>query len=130
MASSIITNNPEGGFMNKGDLTCSIAMAKLLATVPEDAEIGSVAVFVGVKGGGVYMGSHMDSNPEQIASMLSAFSEAKRSVLEGIIRVHGMETMVSVMFFLASSTANTKELGSDPSDFFKKYFVPNPEEEE
>jgi hypothetical protein len=104
-------------------------MAKLLASVPEDAEIGSVAVFVGVKGGGVYMGSHMDANPEQIASMISAFSEAKRSVLEGIIRVYGMETMVSVMFFLASSTATTQELENDPSDFFKKYFVPKPEEE-
>ena len=116
--------------MKKGDLTCSIAMAKLLATVPEDADIESVAVFVGVRGNGVYMGSHMDANPEQIASMISAFSEAKRSVLEGIIRVHGMETMVSVMFFLASSTANTKELGNDPSDFFKQYFVPKSGEEE
>jgi ribosome-binding factor A len=116
--------------MKKGDLTCSIAMAKLLATVPEDAEIESVAVFVGVRGNGVYMGSHMDSNPEQIASMISAFSEAKRSILEGIIREHGMETMVSVMFFLASSTANTKELENDPNDFFKQYFVPKPEEDE
>jgi hypothetical protein len=115
--------------MKKGDLTCSIEMAKLLSTVPEDAEIGSVAVFVGVKGSGVYMGSFMDENPEQVASMISAISEAKSSLMEGIIRVHGMETMVSVMFFLASSTAHTKELGTDPADIFKKYFVPEPEEE-
>jgi hypothetical protein len=115
--------------MNKGDLACSIAMAKLLAAVPEDAEIGSVAVFVGVKGSGVYMGSNMDANPEQIASMISAFSEAKRSVLEGIIRDHGMEMMVSVMFFLASSSPNAKELGNDPADIFKQYFVSKPDEE-
>jgi hypothetical protein len=127
---SIITDTREGGAMNKGDLTCSLAMAKLLATVPEDADIGSVAVFVGVKGGGVYMGAHMDANPVQIASMISAFSEAKRSVLEGIIREHGMDTLVSVMFFLAGSTANTKELGSDPSDFYKQYFVPKSGDEE
>lgn len=37
--------------MKKGELTCSMAMAKLLAAVPEDAEIGSAAVFVGIKGG-------------------------------------------------------------------------------
>lgn len=116
--------------MKKGDLTCSIAMAKLLAGVPEDAEIGSVAMFVGVKGSGVYMGSHLDANPEQIASMISAFSEAKRSVLEGIIREHGMEMMLSVMFFLASSNADARELGADPADFFKQYFVPKPEEED
>lgn len=116
--------------MKKGDLTCSIAMAKLLAGVPEDAEIGSVAMFVGVKGSGVYMGSHLDANPEQIASMISAFSEAKRSVLEGIIREHGMEMMLSVMFFLDSSNADVRELGADPADFFKQYFVPKPEEEE
>ncbi|HEY3307217.1 MAG TPA: hypothetical protein VGJ93_02065 [Desulfuromonadaceae bacterium] len=116
--------------MKKGDLTCSIAMAKLLAAVPEDAEIGSVAMFVGVKGSGVYMGSHMDANPEQIASMISAFSEAKRSVLEGIIREHGMEMMVSVMFFLASSNTDTRELGADPADFFKQYFVPKHDEDE
>ena len=116
--------------MNKGDLTCSIAMARLLASVPEDAEIGSVAVFVGVKGGGVYMGSTMDANPEQIASMLSAFGEAKRSVLENIMQEHGTELMVSVMFFLASSSANARELGSDPSDIFKNFFVPKPPEDE
>ena len=115
--------------MKKGDLTCSIAMAKLLSTGPEDADIGSVAIFVGVKGSGVYMGSYMDANPEQIASMISAISEAKSSLMEGIIRTHGMETMVSVMFFLASSTATTKELGSDPSDSFRKYFIPKSEEE-
>ena len=129
-ASAIITNNPGGDVMNKGDLTCSIAMARLLATVPEDAEIGSVAVFVGVKGGGVYMGSTMDANPEQIASMISAFSEAKRSVIESIIREHGTEMMVSVMFFLASSRTNAQELGSDPSDILKHYFVPKLEDEE
>jgi len=118
--------------MKKGDLTCSIAMAKLLSTVPEDAEIGSVAVFVSVKGSGgsgVYMGSSMDANPEQIASMISAISQAKSSLLEGIIHSYGMETMVSVLFFLASSTAKTKELGSDPLDDFKRYFMPKPEEE-
>ena len=76
------------------------------------------------------MGSSMDANPEQIASMISAFSEAKRSVLESIIREHGTEMMVSVMFFLASSSANAKELGSDPSDFLKHYFVPNSVDEE
>jgi len=116
--------------MNKGDLSCSIAMARLLSAVPEDADIGSVAVFVGVKGGGVYMGSTMDANPEQIASMISAFSEAKRSVLEGIIREHGTEMMVSVMFFLASSSADAKELESNPSNIFKQYFVPKTEDEE
>jgi hypothetical protein len=116
--------------MRKGDLTCSIEMARLLSSVPEDAEIGSVAIFVGVKGSGVYMGSTMDSNPEQIASMISAFSEAKQSVLEGIIREHGMEMMVSVMFFLASSSANAKELGTDPSDILKQYFVPKTGDEE
>ena len=118
--------------MKKGDLTCSIAMTKLLSTVPEDAEIGSVAVFVSVKGSGgsgVYMGSSMDANPEQMASLISAISEAKKSLLDGIVRVYGMETMVSVLFFLASSTANTKELGSDPFDSFKKYFIPKPEGE-
>ena len=108
--------------MKKSDLTCSTAMAGLLASVPEDAEIGSVAVFVGVKGGGVYMGSHMGANPEQIASMISAFSEAKRSVIDGIIRDYGMETMVTVMYFLASNHPDAKELGND--DFFQKYFVP------
>jgi L-asparaginase/Glu-tRNA(Gln) amidotransferase subunit D len=115
--------------MKKGDLTCSIEMAKLLSTVPEDAEIGSVAIFVGVKGSGVYMGSYMDANPEQIASMISAISEAKSSLMDGIVRVHGMETMVSVLFFLASSTASTKDLGSDPFDSFKKYFIPKSEKE-
>ena len=65
--------------MQKGDLACSIAMTQLLATVPEDADIGSVAIFVGVKGSGVYMGSYMDANPEQIASMINAVSEAKSS---------------------------------------------------
>jgi hypothetical protein len=130
VASAIITSNPGGDIMNKGDLTCSIAMARLLSSVPEDADIGSVAVFVGVKGGGVYMGSTMAANPEQIASMISAFSEAKRSVLEGIIREHGTEMMVSVMFFLASSSANAKELGSDPSDIFKHFFVPKIDDEE
>jgi hypothetical protein len=115
--------------MKKGDLTCSIAMAKLLSTVPEDADIGSVAVFVGVKGSGVYMGSYMDANPEEIASMISAISEAKSSLMESIIRVHGMETMVTVLFFLASSTAHTKELGSDPLDSFRKFFIPTTEKE-
>ena len=75
------------------------------------------------------MGSTMDANPEQIASMLSAFGEAKRSVLESIIREYGTELMVSVMFFLASSSANARELGSDPSDIFKNYFVPKPPED-
>ena len=115
--------------MKKGDLTCSLEMTKLLSTVPEDAEIGAVAIFVSVKGSGVYMGSSMDANPEQMASMINAISEAKSSLLESIIRVYGMETMVSVLFFLASSTANTKELGSDPFDAFRKYFIPKPEEE-
>jgi len=115
--------------MKKGELTCSIAMAKLLSTVPEDSEIGSVAVFVSVKGGGVYMGSSMDANPEQMASLINAISEAKNSLMESIIRIYGMETMVSVLFFLASSTANMKELESDPFDSFKKYFIPKPEEE-
>src|SRR3974390_2604428 len=94
----ILLFNLGGDIMNKGDLTCSIAMTRLLSSVPEDAEIGSVAVFVGVKGGGVYMGSTMADNPQKIASMISAFSEAKRSILENIIREHGMEMMVSVMF--------------------------------
>ena len=110
--------------MKKSDLTCSTVMAELLSGVPEDAEIGSVAVFVGVKGGGVYMGSNMGANPEQIAAMISAFSEAKRSVLDGIIRDYGMETMVTVMYFLASSHPDAKELGNDPDDLFRKYFVP------
>lgn len=108
--------------MKKGDLTCSIPMAKLLAGVPEDAEIGSVAMFVGVKGGGVYMGSHMEANPEQIASMLGAFGEAKRTVIEGIIRDHGTEMLVTVMFYLASSQAGAQDLGTD--ELLKKYFVP------
>ncbi|MBT1072901.1 hypothetical protein [Pelotalea chapellei] len=116
--------------MKKGDLTCSIPMAKLLAGVPQDAEIGSVAVFVGMKGGGVYMGSQMDANPESMAFMLSAFSEAKRSVIESIIQEHGMEMLVSVMFFLAVSNRNTQELDGDPADVFKRYFVPRPEEDE
>lgn len=110
--------------MKKGDLTCSIPMAKLLAGVPEDAEIGSVAVFVGVKGAGVYMGSHMDANPEQMASMITAFGEAKRSVIEGIIREHGMEMLVTVMFFLGTSNPEAKQFGDDPADLLKKYFVP------
>jgi hypothetical protein len=108
--------------MKKGELACSTAMAGLLAGIPEDVEIESAAVFIGVKGGGVYMGSHMGANPEQIASMISAFGEAKRSVIDGIIREFGMETMVTVMYFLASSHPDAKELGND--DVFKKYFVP------
>ena len=116
--------------MKKGDLTCSIPMAKLLAGVPQDAEIGSVAVFVGIKGGGVFMGSQLDADPESMAYMLSAFSEAKRSVIEGIIQEHGMEMLVSVMFFLAVSNGNTKELENDPADVFRRYFVPRPEEDE
>lgn len=110
--------------MKKGELTCSIPMARLLASVPEDSDIGSVAIFVGVKGSGVFMGSLMDANPEQLASMISAFGEAKQSVIEGIIRDHGMEMMVSVMFYLASSHAETRDLGIDPSDLLRKYFVP------
>jgi hypothetical protein len=66
----------------------------------------------------------MDSNPEKIASMISAFGEAKRSILEGIVREHGMEMMVTVMYFLASSQADVKELGNDPADILRKYFVP------
>ena len=110
--------------MKKSELTCSTAMAGLLAGVPDDAEIGSVAVFVGVKGGGVFMGSHMAASPEEMAAMISAFGEAKRSVIEGIIRDHGMDTMVTVMFFLASNHPDAKELGTDPADFLRKYFVP------
>lgn len=115
--------------MKKGDLTCSIPMAQLLAGVPEDADIGSVAVFVGVKGRGVYMGSHMDANPEQIASMITAFGEAKRSVLEGIIREHGMEMMVTVMFFLGTTQPEARDAGTGPADILNKYFVPNRQEE-
>jgi hypothetical protein len=114
--------------MKKNELTCSIAMTRLLANVPENAEIGSVAVFVGVKGSGVFMGSRMDTNPEEIAAMLSAFGAARREVIEGIIREHGMELMVSVLFFLASSQADTKELGNDYEDILKNYFVPKPGE--
>ena len=110
--------------MKKGDLSCSTAMASLLAGVPEDADIESVAVFIGVKGGGVFMGSHMTANPRDIASMISAFGEAKSSVIEGIIRDHGMETMVTVMYFLASSHPDAKDLGNDPDAFFRKFFVP------
>jgi hypothetical protein len=110
--------------MKKSDLACSTTMASLLAGVPADAEIGSVAVFVGVKGSGVIMGAHMDSNPEKIASMISAFGEAKRSILEGIIREHGMEMMVTVMYFLASSQADAEDLGNGPADILNKYFVP------
>lgn len=116
--------------MKKGDLTCSIPMAKLLSGLPQEAEIGSVAVFVGLKGGGVFMGSQIDADPESMAYMLSAFSEAKRSVIESIIREHGMEMLVSVMFLLAVSNKNTQELEGDPEDIFKRYFVPQHEEDE
>jgi hypothetical protein len=107
--------------MKKSELTCSIPMAKLLTGVPEEADIGSIAVFVGVKGSGVFMGSQMAANPEEIASMLSAFNEAKQSVIEGIIRDHGMQMMVSVMFFLASSNPDAKNLGIDPEELMRKY---------
>lgn len=107
--------------MKKSDLTCSIPVAKLLTGVPEEAEIGSIAVFVGVKGSGVFMGSQMAANPEEIASMLGAFNEAKQSVIEGIIRDHGMQMMVSVMFFLASSHPDVKNLGIDPEELLRKY---------
>lgn len=107
--------------MKKSDLTCSIPMAKLLTGVPEEADIGSIAVFVGVKGSGVFMGSQMAANPEEIASMLSAFNEAKQSVIEGIIRDHGMQMMVSVMFFLASSHPDAKNLGINPEELMRKY---------
>ena len=116
--------------MKKGELTCSLAMAKLLAGVPEDAEIGSAAIFVGIKGGGVFMGSHIDPNPEEMASMLSAFSEAKQPVIEGIIREHGMEMLVTVMFYLASSQPNAKEMDKDPADLFRQYFVPSHEKDD
>ena len=112
--------------LKKSDLSCSIAMARLLANVPENAEIGSVAIFVGIKGSGIFMGSRMDTNPEEIASMLSAFGSARREVIEGLIREHGMELIVSVLFFLASSQAETKELGNDPADILKNYFIPKP----
>ena len=115
--------------MKKNELACSITMAKLLANVPEEADIGSVAVFVGVRGSGVFMGSRMETNPEEIASMLSAFGTARREMIEGIIREHGVELMVSVLFFLASSQAGTKNLGNDPADLVKNYFVPHPGEE-
>jgi hypothetical protein len=124
---SAYRNDPEGGVMRKSEFTCSAAMAGLLAGIPEDVEIESAAVFIGVKGGGVYMGSHLGADPEQIASMVSAFGEAKRSVMDGIIREFGMETMVTVMYFLASSHPDAKELEGD--DFFKKYFVPKLREE-
>ena len=110
--------------MKKGELTCSAAMTSLLTSVPEDADIESVAVFVGVKGGGVFMGSHMAASPRDIASMISAFGEAKSSVIEGIIRDHGMETMVTVMYYLASSHPDAKDLATDPDAFFRKFFVP------
>jgi hypothetical protein len=115
--------------MKKNELTCSIAMARLLANVPEDAEIGSVAIFLGVKGRGIFMGSRMDTNPEEIASMLSAFGAARREVVEGIIREHGVELMISVLFFLASNQTDTKDLGNDPADILKNYFIPKPGEE-
>ncbi|SNB45259.1 hypothetical protein [Geobacter sp. DSM 9736] len=110
--------------MRKNELTCSIPMAQLLSNVPEDSEISSVTIFVGVKGSGVFMGSRMAPNPEEMASMISAFGEAKRSVIEGIIRDHGMEMMVSVMFFLASRDPGTKDLGIDPEELMRSYFMP------
>lgn len=75
------------------------------------------------------MGSHMDANPEQIATMLNAFSEAKRSVIEGIIREHGMEMLVTVMFYLASSNAESLDVENDPKQIFRQYFVSRREEE-
>ena len=114
--------------VRKQDLTCSAALAALLTGVPEDADIESVAVFVGVKGGGVFMGSHLTADPQEIAAMISALGEAKGSIIEGIIRDHGMETMVTVMYFLASSHPNARDLGNDPDAFFRKYFIPRPEE--
>lgn len=110
--------------MKKAELTCSIPIAKLLTGVPDDAEIGSIAVFVGVKGSGVFMGSQMAANPEEIAAMLSAFNEAKQSVVEGIIRDHGMQMMVSVMFFLASSHPDAKDL-IDPEELLRRYSESN-----
>jgi hypothetical protein len=110
--------------MKKRELTCSIPMAQLLSNVPEDAEIGSVTIFVGVKGSGVFMGSHMARNAEEIASMISAFGDAKRSIIEGIIREHGMEMLVSVMFFLASRDPEAKDLGIDMDELMRNYFIP------
>jgi hypothetical protein len=117
------------GAMKKSELTCSIAMARLLANIPEGAELGSLAIFVGVKGSGIFMGSRMDTNPEEIAAMLSAFGAARRELIEGIIREHGMELMISVLFFLASNQADTKDLGDGPADILKNYFIPKPGEE-
>jgi hypothetical protein len=115
--------------MKKADLTCSMAIAPLLSNMPDDVEIGSVAVFVGVEGGGVFMGCNLSPRPEQVAAMVNAFGEAKRSVMENLVRDHGMETLVSVMYFLASSHPEAKELGRDP-ELFRSFFVPRDSEEE
>lgn len=113
--------------MRKQELACSAAMEGLLSNVPDDAEIASVAVFVGVRGGDVYVGSHLEDSPENVASMINAFGEAKKSVMESIIREHGVGAMVTVMFFLASNHPGSKELESSPADFLRKFILPGKE---
>lgn len=110
--------------MRKRDLACSAAMEGVLSNVPDDAEITSVAVFVGLKGGDVYVGSHLEDRPENVAAMINAFGEAKKSAMESIIKEHGMGAMVTVMFFLASNHPGSKELESGPADILKKFSLP------
>lgn len=113
--------------MRKRELACSATMDGLLSNVPDDAEIASVAVFVGVKGGDVYVGSHLEDSPENVAAMINAFGEAKKSAMESIMKEHGMGAMVTVMFFLASNHPGSKELESSPADFLKKFVMPGKE---